>query len=117
MIIKNSIKCLNCKDEIISRSNHDYVECSCGSVSVDGGQCYLKRSGKYEETSVTTHSSIEEIREAFMWGSYGKNGDEPLKLIKLKDLEDSHLLAIIKSQKRLGQEIISLFVKELQFRS
>lgn len=37
----------------------------------------------------------EEYREIFQWGTYGKNGDEPLRFIKLKDISDNHLDNII----------------------
>lgn len=55
-IIINKIKCKICGDVIESKSVHDYKKCSCGRVSVDGGQEYLKRSYKkksdYIELSV-----------------------------------------------------------------
>ena len=43
-IIKNSVQCLKCADIIESKNRHDYVTCSCGNVSVDGGTDYLRRS-------------------------------------------------------------------------
>ena len=43
-IIKNAIRCKICGDEIESTYRHDYVTCSCGSCSVDGGHNYLRRS-------------------------------------------------------------------------
>ena len=56
MILRNSAKCLSCKEEIESRHRHDYVSCSCGNVSVDGGKDYLKRSVRdsslYQDTSM-----------------------------------------------------------------
>lgn len=56
MIIRNSAKCLDCKEEIESRHRHDFVSCTCGKVCVDGGKDYLKRSvakdAKYEDTSI-----------------------------------------------------------------
>jgi len=42
-IFSNKIKCNHCGDVIESRTVHEYVECSCGMVSVDGGHEYLKR--------------------------------------------------------------------------
>lgn len=42
-IFSNKIKCKHCGDVIESRTVHEYVECSCGMVSVDGGHEYLKR--------------------------------------------------------------------------
>ena len=51
----NRVKCLKCGDIIESKHRHDFVFCSCGSVAVDGGTAYLKRSGSipldYEELS------------------------------------------------------------------
>lgn len=38
----------------------------------------------------------EEIRKTKQWGSFGKNGDEPLKYRLIKDLSDEHLYNIIK---------------------
>jgi hypothetical protein len=42
-IIKNAIKCIHCGDIIESRYRHDFVTCSCGCCSVDGGTDYLRR--------------------------------------------------------------------------
>ena len=42
-IIRNAIQCRHCGDVIESKSTHDYVTCSCGSCSVDGGHKYLRR--------------------------------------------------------------------------
>jgi hypothetical protein len=41
-IISNQAKCRNCGDVIFSSHVHDYVECSCGAVMVDGGNEYLR---------------------------------------------------------------------------
>ncbi len=37
----------------------------------------------------------EQIREIEQWGSYGRNGDEPLTKRYIKDLSDEHLKKII----------------------
>lgn len=42
-IIKNAVQCKHCGDIIESKHCHDYVTCSCGCCSVDGGLEYLKR--------------------------------------------------------------------------
>lgn len=60
-IIKNSIKCKKCGDEIESKTVHDFRFCKCGAVAVDGGHDYLRRCGKredWEETSVTRDIQI-----------------------------------------------------------
>jgi len=40
----NKIKCLSCGDIIESKSVHDYKECKCGKVAVDGGLEYASRN-------------------------------------------------------------------------
>ena len=47
-ILVNKAKCSKCGDIIESKYRHDYVECSCGSIFVDGGKEYLRRGYKKE---------------------------------------------------------------------
>jgi DNA-directed RNA polymerase subunit N (RpoN/RPB10) len=47
MIIQNAVNCLSCGDLIVSKHRHDFVTCTCGAVSVDGGQEYLRRVGDF----------------------------------------------------------------------
>lgn len=61
-IIKNAVQCLKCKDIIESKYRHDYVTCSCGNVSVDGGTDYLRRCFKEQGTWVDCSIS-ERIQE------------------------------------------------------
>lgn len=54
-ILKNSIQCKSCGDIIESKTVHDFVTCSCGRCSVDGGKEYLRRSaekGSYVDLSI-----------------------------------------------------------------
>ena len=62
VLIKNAIKCKKCGDIIESKYTHNFVICSCGACSVDGGLDYLRRCGnlvdwedlsEYEEVEVT----------------------------------------------------------------
>lgn len=46
MIVRNSVICLQCNQEIESRHRHDFVRCQCGNVFVDGGKDYLRRGAK-----------------------------------------------------------------------
>jgi uncharacterized protein (DUF433 family) len=70
-IIRNSVRCRRCGDEIVSRHRHDFRWCSCGAVAVDGGTAYLKRVGEpglVEDTSIVEDddtydpSAIEPLR-------------------------------------------------------
>jgi len=53
----NKAQCLLCGDVIESKHRHDFVECKCGNVFVDGGKDYLRRgfidSNSFKELSVT----------------------------------------------------------------
>lgn len=53
-IIENSAKCLKCGDKIVSKHRHDYITCSCGNVSVDGGLDYCRRVFKDMKTWIDT---------------------------------------------------------------
>ena len=56
MIIQNAVTCNGCGDFIVSKHRHDFVTCSCGAISVDGGQEYLRRVGTLEKGSYIDHS-------------------------------------------------------------
>ncbi len=48
-IIRNRIKCKKCGDIIESKSVHDFVECRCRSIAVDGGHEYQRWVGNIED--------------------------------------------------------------------
>ena len=48
-IKRNAAQCLKCGEVIESRYRHDFVTCSCGALSVDGGRDYIRRV--YEDES------------------------------------------------------------------
>jgi hypothetical protein len=61
-VFENKAKCLKCGDIIISKNRHDYVTCSCGNLSVDGGSWYCKRGFKEEnsyEDMIVYYSDVE----------------------------------------------------------
>lgn len=43
-ITVNKIKCNHCGEILESKFRHDFKCCSCGTVCIDGGFTYLKRS-------------------------------------------------------------------------
>lgn len=67
VILHNRAKCLACGDILESTSVHDFVTCSCGNLSVDGGHDYLKRSvkdqSKYQDLSVTIFPQLSESED------------------------------------------------------
>lgn len=41
----NQAKCGKCGDVIVSKFRHDFVQCQCGAIAVDGGNDYIRRIG------------------------------------------------------------------------
>lgn len=115
MLIKNSIICQNCFQQITSAHQHDYVTCKCGGCSVDGGLSYQKLSGKFFDASIKSTDPHDKIRMNLEWGTRGKNGNETLRYVKICDLETSHIVKILETQ-RVTEEIKKIFKDELSFR-
>lgn len=61
MIIQNAALCLSCGDIIVSKHRHDFVECTCGAISVDGGQEYLRRVGDFTNAMDMSWSLPDEV--------------------------------------------------------
>jgi DNA-directed RNA polymerase subunit N (RpoN/RPB10) len=64
MIIQNAVNCLSCGDLIVSKHRHDFVTCTCGAVSVDGGQEYLRRVGDFANAVDLSWSLPDELYRA-----------------------------------------------------
>lgn len=110
-----------CKDGKIlqSRNRHDYVthvDSNGEFYMLDGGTEYFRHTGNMEPLCVYSDDPHEKIRDNFEWGSYGKNGDEELHYILLKNLAHEHIDAILKTQKHLAEYILNVFRNELTYR-
>lgn len=46
-IIRNAIQCNLCLDIIESKHRHDFRDCNCGAVFVDGGLDYQRIGGEH----------------------------------------------------------------------
>jgi len=123
MIVLNRIETPD-GTQITSHYRHDYVshEDANGFVySVDGGLDYIKRSAHRDapsckELSVYSEDPFEEVREAFLWGTYGKDGGEALKHVALCELTDEHIQAILDTQGHLSVDVCELFLLEQKWR-
>ena len=107
---------------IESRHRHDYVtydDANGKSYMVDGGLDYLRRSANGDEVdlSVSLDQGILAAREAASWGSYGKNGDEPLRQIKLCKMTNNHVKACLKTQLHMHPNIKLAMQQELDYRN
>jgi hypothetical protein len=104
-IIQNAAYCKKCNQIVISNSHHDFKTCTCSNVSVDGGTCYLRRSineiDLYEELTLTSESTLDQIMNKLVWGTRGKDGNEELHYFLIKSLDISHLQAILDNVKNI----------------
>ena len=83
---------------------------------VDGGLEYNRRSSNGECMCVYLEDGHEVVREAATWGSYGKNGGEPLKYILIKDMTEEHILNCLKNCYRMHPHYKVAFENELKWR-
>lgn len=61
----NGIKCAKCGDEITSNHIHDFKWCSCESVAIDGGDEYVKVTGKSENIINQSYSAYSTYPNLF----------------------------------------------------
>lgn len=87
--------------ELISHHRHDYVEhtdkINGKNYMLDGGLDYCRSRGHGDcvYTELTDSDPFEVIREHFTRGSRGKNMNEELRWVKLSEMSDDHLEAVI----------------------
>lgn len=125
MILRNSIKCNHCNDEIESKHVHDFVTCKCGKVSVDGGLNYSKTMftslSDFINTSITDDGTHELRREHLKWGNnYDKdmNALPETMWIPIKDMSSEHIQAILDGgYVKNNPKYEELFKEELRFRN
>lgn len=74
--------------------------------AVDGGTEYLRRGerGDSVELSVIDDGSmdISEVRKHFRWGTYGKDGTDPLRFVRLMDMDDDHVEIVLEDHRKLA---------------
>lgn len=64
-ILKNSVKCKKCKQEVESKSEFGRVTCKCGAITIGGGKKILARYAKKEdfiETSLIEKSFRKKVK-------------------------------------------------------
>ena len=105
-----------------SKHVHDYRT----HVDAITGEQYMVDGGlEYQRTNVNKVPAInlcvymedghDMVREVMRWGTYGKNGDEPLRFIRLMDMEDGHIQACLDTQ-NLSKVYRESFENELKYR-
>ena len=88
------------------------------TYGVDGGLEYQRLIGDIQDCtilSVDSNSDISEIREHFKWGSYGKDGDQPMKTLRLFEMSDAHIRAILEGA--YPEHVVNILKRELDYRA
>lgn len=124
-IIANRIKC---PDGTIlhSKHRHDYVshiQEDGRTYATDGGNDYVRRSApdrEFENLTITTDSSIEDIHEFFVWGrNMDADGNRlpETEYVLLKDITDGHLEALVECTKNGYPPYINeIMIREKEYR-
>lgn len=123
LIVYNAIRT---PDGTILESTHrhdykSYVDDNGHEYMVDGGLDYLRRYSRpdhpAEELSVCLGDGHERVRDVIAWGTYGKDGKQPYRRIKLKDMDTDHIKACLETQDRMSPQYRIAFENELEFRN
>ena len=120
-LIKNSIRTPD-GTVLTSRHVHEYkcYKDKNGEIYMnDGGTSYIRRSINevpYEDLSVYSDDPFEIVRNSVVWGTYGKNGNEPLKYKTISELSSSHINNILLEPKLIG-ELKDILKKEILYRN
>lgn len=59
----------------------------------------------------------EELRDKIKWGTYGINGDQPLKYVVLRGMDHDHIDAILRTQTHISLKLRNYFIQELFIRA
>ena len=97
----------------------EYVDANGKTYIVDGGLSYKRRSANGDEVDDSLILNVDEfavIRDAVTWGTYGKNGDQPLRVVPVSEMSDDHVRAVLDTQKNMHPHLREVFLMELEYR-
>ena len=102
---------------------HDYKEYTDKNgkdYMVDGGLEYTRRIQNFDaphtEANVYDTDPHEVIRDAFHWGTRGKDGRQPVEFKPISSLSNKHIHNIIMTQTHVPDHIADAFVNEEFYR-
>lgn len=65
---KGGLKCADCEDRIFSWHRHDFKNCKCGKVFVDGGDDYMRVGWTDEDPEhIVYDPDIDDCKEGREW--------------------------------------------------
>lgn len=94
MIVSNQARCKKCGDTPFSMSRHHYQPCKCGSIAVDGGMDYIRRTytdiNDIEELSIIMPKEvIYNLLEAIAWAEETGRNKHGMLFAILRALRDA----------------------------
>jgi hypothetical protein len=146
-LIQNAIYIPEADKYLVSTHRHDFQTHTFddgSEISVDGGSgpdSYARRVGgnkkgesagafrtlseinRYEERIITDEDNIDHIRDNLLWGTRGKNGDQPLTFRPIKELAlrkggADHMKAILRDvgefMHPIRKQVIEYWLKEAE---
>jgi hypothetical protein len=96
---------------LVSRNRHDYqshTDANGKKYVVDGGLDYIRASVHEDQISLAVYDTdkFSVIRESVEWGTYGKDGDQPLSYVKLSEMDTAHIEAVLETQQLFIRPVI-----------
>ena len=83
---------------LLSLHRHDYRthkdSVTGETYMVDGGLSYIRRNLNKipaEEINLYEDEPHEKLRMEVRWGTYGKDGDDPLRYVRVCDMSNAHV--------------------------
>lgn len=123
-MVLNRVKCLECGEILTSYHRHDYKTCKCENVTmVDGGLDYQRLGGKSllkvdRSPTVYLSNDHDQMRISFHWGTYGKDGDKPVRWITPAEMSNQHIENILNVLgHRIEPWIKNILVNEQNYRT
>ena len=100
---------------------HDYVthlDANGKEYMLDGGLDYVRCSANGDEELITytINDDHTTVRQHVSWGTYGPNGNQPYRRVKVADMETDHLEKVIKLQQYANPRIVRVMENELNYR-
>lgn len=121
-LIKNAIQTPD-GTVLESRHIHDYVvyvdKITDEQYMVDGGLYYTRTNVNKVPAKplyVYLEDDHEVVREAVTWGTRGKDGKSPIKIVKLSEMSTDHIQACLDTQSSMHPHYREAFHNELDYR-
>ena len=120
-LIKNAIRTPD-GTVLESRHRHDYreyVDANGKTYMIDGGLDYSRTSMHEDQEWVgcCLEDGHEKVREVLTWGTFGPNGDQPLRFVKLCDMTTEHIQACLDKVRTMYPQIREAMKAELEYRN